>query len=1292
MKRQIKCHSEPFACHSERSEESRFSTPHSPLATLDSFTYIHTYIHKLTPFLLFLFTVALLSTGYLFTSSVQAQVTSITVIPYLDAGYKFKVVSFGEGSGFEQPGFDDSDFSDGDAGFGTPAGGCLLNNPNDVKTTWPLNTDILLRKEFIIPSGATNLIVGVAIDNDVQVFINGHDISGGLQIHEGCANRYSFIFIPPNEVLIAGINLLAVRGRDRGGLSYIDVQVNVDIVNEDCANGIDDDEDGLVDCDDPECCGDAACFTNPVCPIKTETLLSRQAVMSNVEVTAPDFAGTSTLNFTGLEFVKITTGSFAEKGFSKGACEATLEGAVYTGEWKGVAFLKPLERKIYLKGAVTGQINATVEGYLTESVLNSENYDKYQATWKIGRLGGTDASATINANGTVSYQNNTEYPNTELYLLQANIETTPSGDYDPDPLNVVLTHLRVVREDSPYFGEGFSIISYNSVSGSGQGWTYDRLLFPGVVEMKGLFSSPLFGIASATLDDSTIPRTLSLRIERIDLGIPPMADLEVRTWGPQRVSPGQTVDYMVEYRNDGVVSAEDAVIVLELPSLAQYLSSTNEGIYRWETHEAFWKLGTVIPGQKGVLSVKVYFPWGLAQGIPQPILAKYCTSSTEKDYYLNPDREPLCDSQDYLDYQPLEITSENILTPEEFAEELASDARLNDLYQYAIESGYSRLDAIKLTLNEGSFLVEVPMVNPSSSEKVIFLTNINRLSVIRRYTETGISLFDRGGGVLLDFATSSFESWGEWAIPGSPTFAECLRNCIIETIPNYIAGKTIKLVGNILAGANCVTCSQNPDPISTPCMKCARALSELKKKIPGLGEGIHIQDIIRKCLANPSACSCTEDKVWCSDGEGFWAWLGFGKSVVMTKRCVDGHYLIGPAEELICSISDMDECGRRLRDICVNGKCVPPESHCGHHSVCNAAHSVICPARDPNIKYGPSGAVEAGQKLDYKVEFENEGEGIAFGVYFTDTLDEDLDDSTLVIGPVIQIIDGVVGPEIGPPGAYNPATRTITWFVGGEGEIGPNVGGYADFSVNVRSDAPRGTEIINYGTVYFPSVPEETRTNAIVSIIPANEISCNDGVDNDGDGLIDCDDPECFGQDCPEVCDDEQDNDGDGWVDCADTDCPPCLEICDNGLDDDGDGLIDCDDPDCRIDKNYIKGAIKFGKKGDTAQLVIDVGSEFCGALPGVVTVKLSGCDPINILVARKGKSATFLGKTANASLKINCKKHTLTLRLKGIALKDCVENPVKTCISVDGGSCICAEAVFTQKVKKGVPRGLIYP
>ena len=55
---------------------------------------------------------------------------------------------------------------------------------------------------------------------------------------------------------------------------------------------------------------------------------------------------------------------------------------------------------------------------------------------------------------------------------------------------------------------------------------------------------------------------------------------------------------------------------------------------------------------------------------------------------------------------------------------------------------------------------------------------------------------------------------------------------------------------------------------------------------------------------------------------------------------------------------------------------------------------------------------------------------------------------------------------------------------------------------------------------------------------PPQEI-CDDGVDNDGDVLVDCDDPDCV-----------------SFVDCL-------VEICDDGIDNDEDGLVDCDDPDC---------------------------------------------------------------------------------------------------------------------------------
>ena len=91
---------------------------------------------------------------------------------------------------------------------------------------------------------------------------------------------------------------------------------------------------------------------------------------------------------------------------------------------------------------------------------------------------------------------------------------------------------------------------------------------------------------------------------------------------------------------------------------------------------------------------------------------------------------------------------------------------------------------------------------------------------------------------------------------------------------------------------------------------------------------------------------------------------------------------------------------------------------------------------------------------------------------------------------------------------------------------------------------------------------------------PDTEI-CNDGIDNDIDGLVDCDDADCTddpscegtppGQ---ENCNDGEDNDANGFIDCLDEECDTIgscefgTELsCADGTDNDGDGdTCDADD------------------------------------------------------------------------------------------------------------------------------------
>ncbi len=104
-----------------------------------------------------------------------------------------------------------------------------------------------------------------------------------------------------------------------------------------------------------------------------------------------------------------------------------------------------------------------------------------------------------------------------------------------------------------------------------------------------------------------------------------------------------------------------------------------------------------------------------------------------------------------------------------------------------------------------------------------------------------------------------------------------------------------------------------------------------------------------------------------------------------------------------------------------------------------------------------------------------------------------------------------------------------------------------------------------------------------LSVVP--ETNCSDGMDNNGNGDVDCDDAACDGLSCDangslcvasvcscpggsmeSACNDGNDNDCDGDVDCDDASCaadPICGEDCDDGADNNGDTLIDCADPVC---------------------------------------------------------------------------------------------------------------------------------
>jgi len=130
--------------------------------------------------------------------------------------------------------------------------------------------------------------------------------------------------------------------------------------------------------------------------------------------------------------------------------------------------------------------------------------------------------------------------------------------------------------------------------------------------------------------------------------------------------------------------------------------------------------------------------------------------------------------------------------------------------------------------------------------------------------------------------------------------------------------------------------------------------------------------------------------------------------------------------------------------------------------------------------------------------------------------------------------------------------------------------------------------------------PHVRNSDGSVQLLENNVYTCSDGVDNDDNGYVDCEDNACKGtaacctpigaETSLEACSDGVDNDCNGYTDCADFSCrrlnstgsnaeafeyckrftcgdscgpETSLEACSDGIDNDGNGYTDCGDYSC---------------------------------------------------------------------------------------------------------------------------------
>lgn len=123
---------------------------------------------------------------------------------------------------------------------------------------------------------------------------------------------------------------------------------------------------------------------------------------------------------------------------------------------------------------------------------------------------------------------------------------------------------------------------------------------------------------------------------------------------------------------------------------------------------------------------------------------------------------------------------------------------------------------------------------------------------------------------------------------------------------------------------------------------------------------------------------------------------------------------------------------------------------------------------------------------------------------------------------------------------------------------------------------------------------------------------CGDGIDNDGNGLTDEDDPKCYSAGDPyewftTACSDGIDNNGDGFIDFPNdpgcygpTDPHEGFNYCSDGVDNDGDGLIDYpDDPGCSSPFDGNETEVCENGLDDDGDGLVDGDDPGCGSSSG---------------------------------------------------------------------------------------------
>ena len=559
----------------------------------------------------------------------------------------------------------------------------------------------------------------------------------------------------------------------------------------------------------------------------------------------------------------------------------------------------------------------------------------------------------------------------------------------------------------------------------------------------------------------------------------------VKVRGPNAIAPGERGTFTVSYANGLDLIASNVVITANVPAGMNLVDIANGGMYYPGgggcAGEVMWRMASLAPTATGTLAFTVEVPWGAPDALVE-VTARGAASNEATPYF---------DVSPYIAFVPTARPTSQDLSGSALTAQFATHPEAKLLLDYARSIGYRFFDSGSLdTLADGTPVLRLYVFAPDGGPAT--LASSGGRAYVERFRANTYMLMDRTGGFIWDRTKGTLTPFGGWATTTQPSgsltlaladesdqarwamaasgfaVSRCRFNCILNSVPEYAVGKLSSIYEAVSAGKDCVVCAQsikNPPENTEACLKCSSAMGggikKAKDLAPVIGDAINWYYIIGNCESDcdkdPNKHICTQDRWECC-----WtvlSWLG-GFDARCRTACnrTTGTYAPVVTDRVNCAYGQT----------CVNGAC-GAKPKCQGVS-CDQKQTRTRVARDPNAKaVSPGGSVLPGEMLTYRIDYENVGAGTADGVFILDTLDSDLDASTLALDPKCN---------------YVPANRLITCTVGtlaASGQAGAK--GSVTFTVKPKSGLAMGTEIVNEAEVHFPSAFEVTPTNAVVNRI-----------------------------------------------------------------------------------------------------------------------------------------------------------------------------------------------------------------